>query len=111
MQSQKVYTGVEEKEYPVVGSYEHKRATGQFKECEGDCTQSWGLRWKVMARRGGCPGWGDSRGRGGVICWCLDIIGVYAFLPLQYSCLENPMDRGAWWAVVHAVPQSQTRLK
>ena len=23
--------------------------------------------------------------------------------PLQYSCLENPMDRGAWWAAVHAV--------
>ena len=23
--------------------------------------------------------------------------------PLQYSCLENPMDRGAWWAVVHGV--------
>ena len=23
--------------------------------------------------------------------------------PLQYSCLENPMDRGAWWATVHAV--------
>ena len=30
---------------------------------------------------------------------------------LQYSCLENPMDRGAWWAVVHWVAQSQTRLK
>ena len=24
--------------------------------------------------------------------------------PLQYSCLENPMDRGAWWATVHGVP-------
>ena len=31
--------------------------------------------------------------------------------PLQYSCLENPMDRGAWWAVVHGVAQSQTQLK
>ena len=30
--------------------------------------------------------------------------------PLQYPCLGNPMDRGAWWAVVHGVPQSQTRL-
>ena len=30
--------------------------------------------------------------------------------PLQYSCLENPMDRGAWWATVHGVAQSQTRL-
>ena len=31
--------------------------------------------------------------------------------PLQYSCLENPRDRGAWWASVYGVAQSQTRLK
>ena len=31
--------------------------------------------------------------------------------PLQYSCLENPMDRRAWWATVHGVTKSQTRLK
>ena len=31
--------------------------------------------------------------------------------PLQYSCWENPMDRGAWWAAVHGVSQSRTRLK
>ena len=31
--------------------------------------------------------------------------------PLQYSCLENPMDRGAWWAAVHGVAQSRTWLK
>ena len=30
--------------------------------------------------------------------------------PLQYSCLENPMDRGAWWATVHGVPKSWTQL-
>ena len=30
--------------------------------------------------------------------------------PLQYSCLENPMDRGAWWATVHGVAQSQIQL-
>ena len=30
--------------------------------------------------------------------------------PLQYSCPENPMDRGAWWARVHGVAESQTRL-
>ena len=29
---------------------------------------------------------------------------------LQYSCLENPMDRGAWWATVHGVTNSRTRL-
>ena len=31
--------------------------------------------------------------------------------PLQYSCLENPMDRGGWQAIVHGVAKSQTRLK
>ena len=30
--------------------------------------------------------------------------------PLQYSCLENPMDRGAWWATVHEVTKSQIQL-
>ena len=30
--------------------------------------------------------------------------------PLQYSCLENPMDGGAWWAAVHGVSRSRTRL-
>ena len=31
--------------------------------------------------------------------------------PLQCSCLENPRDGGAWWAAVHGVTQSRTRLK
>ena len=31
--------------------------------------------------------------------------------PLQYSCLENPRDGGAWWAAVYGVTQSQTQLK
>ena len=30
--------------------------------------------------------------------------------PLQYSCLENPMDGGAWWAAVHGVAKSRTQL-
>ena len=30
--------------------------------------------------------------------------------PFQYSCLENLMDRGAWWAIVHGVTKNQTRL-
>ena len=30
--------------------------------------------------------------------------------PLQYFCLENPMDGGAWWAAVHGVPKSWARL-
>ena len=30
--------------------------------------------------------------------------------PLQYSCLENPIDSGVWWAIVHGVSKSRTRL-
>ena len=44
------------------------------------------------------PGWGRVPGEG-------------HGNPLQYSCLENPMDRGAWWATAHSVAQSLTRLK
>ena len=36
--------------------------------------------------------------------------GVGNGTPLQYSCLENPMDRGAWWAAVHRITKSWTRL-
>ena len=37
-------------------------------------------------------------------------IGEGNGIPLQYCCLENPMDGGAWWAAVHGVPKSWTRL-
>ena len=47
---------------------------------------------------GSIPGWGRSPG------------GENGN-PLQYSCLENPMDRGAWRAIVHGVTKSQTQLK
>ena len=30
--------------------------------------------------------------------------------PLQYSCLENPMDRGAWWGTVHEVTKNRTQF-
>ena len=46
---------------------------------------------------GSIPGLGRSAGGG---------IGN----PLQYACLENPMDRGAWWATVHGVTKNQTQL-
>jgi len=46
---------------------------------------------------GWIPGWGRSPGEGNGN-------------PLQYSCLENPMDRGARWATVHGVPNSQRQL-
>ena len=47
---------------------------------------------------GSIPGWGRSPGGG-------------HGNPLQYSCLENSMDRGAWRAMVHRVAKSQTQLK
>ena len=44
----------------------------------------------------------------GGIVW---IVGEGNGNPLQYSCLENPRDRGAWWAAIYGVTQSGTRLK
>ena len=38
------------------------------------------------------------------------VLGKGNGTPLQYSCLENPVDGGAWWAAVHGVAKSQTRL-
>ena len=38
------------------------------------------------------------------------ILGEGNGTPLQHSCLENPMDRGAWWAAVRGVAESWTRL-
>ena len=37
--------------------------------------------------------------------------GEWNGYPLQYSCLENSMDRGPWWATVHGGTKSQTQLK
>jgi len=45
----------------------------------------------LMPGSGRCPGEGNGN-------------------PLQYSCLENSMDRGAWWVTVHGVAKWQTRL-
>jgi len=39
------------------------------------------------------------------------IIGEGNGTPLQYSCLENPREGGAWWAAIYGVAQSWTRLK
>ena len=46
---------------------------------------------------GSIPGWGRFPGEGNGN-------------PLQYSCLANSVDRGAWWATVRGVSKSQTRL-
>ena len=47
---------------------------------------------------GWIPAWGKSPGEGNAN-------------PLQYSCLENPLDRGARWAVVHGLAKNRTQLK
>ena len=44
------------------------------------------------------------------ICEIYDSVGEGDGTPLQYSCLENPMDGGAWKAAVHGVAKSRTRL-
>ena len=44
----------------------------------------------------------------GSICGLVRSLGEWHGNPLQYSCLENPMDRGAWKAMVYKVTKSQT---
>ena len=48
---------------------------------------------------------GDLRVEGSIPGWERSLGGGHGN-PLQYSCLENPMDRGAWWAAVHRVTES-----
>ena len=45
-----------------------------------------------------------------ILYWGIADYGVGNGNPPQYSCLENFMDRGAWWATVHGVEKSQTSL-
>ena len=67
----------------------------------------------------GCRGWewgrgvksdNESRLRKQVLSCPLHLLGEGNGTPLQYSCLENPMDGGAWWAPIHGVAKSRTRL-
>ena len=53
---------------------------------------------------------GDVRDTG-LIPWLVRSSGGRHGNPVQYSCLENPLDRGAWWATVHRVTKSWTWLK
>jgi len=50
---------------------------------------------------------GDLRGRGSITGLGRSPGGEHGN-PLQYSCLENPMDRGAWWVTVHKIAKSHT---
>ena len=72
---------------------------------------------------------GKSHGWGSLVGWCqwghtesdtteclhfhfsLSCFGKGNGNPFQCSCLENPRDRGAWWAAINGITQSQTRLK
>ena len=82
-----------------------------------------GRQLKVLSSRVGSPGGklvalevknlpaiaGDVRDTGS----CLgqeDSPGERNGNPLQYSCLENPTDRGAWWATIHGITKSRTQL-
>ena len=66
-----------------------------------DINRGFGSEGKASAYNAGdlgsVPGSGRSPGKGNDN-------------PLQYSCLENPMDREAWWAIAHGVAKSRTRL-
>ena len=73
-------------------------------------TLAWKIPWKEE------PGRLQSMGSLGVghewaTSLSLSCIGEGNGNPCQYSCLENPRDRGAWWAAVYGVVQSRTRLK
>ena len=74
------------------------------------------LTGKSHGRRSllGCSPWGrlesDTTERLHFL-FSLSCIGEGNDTPLQYSCLENPRDGGAWWAAVYGVSQSWTRLK
>ena len=45
------------------------------------------------------------------MCVCIHTYWTRNGNPLQQSCLENPMDRGAWWATVHGVTKNRSQLK
>ena len=57
------------------------------------------------------PGQGKAKEESSIIIFIVDSNpGEGHGNPLLYSCLDNPMDRGAWWAPVHGVAKSRTRL-
>ena len=72
------------------------------------------LAWKIpwTEEPGGLQSMGSRRvGHDWATSLSLFCVGEGNGNPLQCSCLENPRDRGAWWAAVSGVTQSQTRLK
>ena len=71
------------------------------------------LAWRIPGQRSlvGCRLWGRRDRHDWSDLACMHACsGEGNGNPLQYSCLENPRDRGAWWAAIYGVAQSQTRL-
>ena len=68
-----------------------------------------GLPWWLRGKESACSA--GATGDMGLILGSGRSPGGGHGNPLQYSCLENPMDREAWWATVHRVAKSQTWLK
>ena len=66
----------------------------------------YGLPWWLSSKESAC-----NAGDPGLIPRSGRFPGEMNGYSLQYSCLENPMDRGAWRAIVHSVTKSQTQLK
>ena len=78
---------------------------------EGNTTQRLEQQQKTM--HGGFPGGASGKE---LACQCRRSLGQEDpggghDNPLQHFCLENPMDRRAWWVTVHRVTKSQTQLK
>jgi len=67
-----------------------------------------GWRWRSLV---GCSPWGHYELDGLHFHFSLSCIGGGNGNPLQYSCLENPRDGGAWWAAIYGVAQTRTQLK
>ena len=68
-------------------------------------SQVFGLPWWLSGKESTC-----NVGNEDSIPWLGISPGEGIGNPLQYSCLENPMDRGAWWAIVHGITKNRTRL-
>ena len=72
---------------------------------------SYGLHWWVSGKESVCNvGATGDTGDTGTVPGLGRSPGGDHGNPLQYSCLENPIDRGAWWTTVHRVAKSQTQL-
>ena len=67
----------------------------------------WGLPRCLLAVKNPPANEGDVRDKGSVPGLGRSL-GVGNGIPLQYSCLEKSMDRGAWWATVHEITNCQT---